>query len=198
MRSVAFVDTLQRWESAELKQTEAPEILGVSERTFRRWLALRGDGEVGLLDRRLGKASGKRVRSAGPRRWRLSKARGVSRQMASENSPVWREMGNFEPLKRYGLEDTELSILCWLLWYRVLLDPAASRPLLQSAGNFRIDCGDYLTISSGSRSCLWRATRFLRSSCDSNLAMDLLRPSIRCLAATLWIVRPSSGPDELW
>jgi len=37
-------------------------VLGVSERTFRRWTrAYEEDGEAGLLDGRLGKASGRRV-----------------------------------------------------------------------------------------------------------------------------------------
>ena len=39
-------------------------MLGVSERTFRRWTRrYEEDGEAGLADRRLGKASGKRVPS---------------------------------------------------------------------------------------------------------------------------------------
>jgi transposase len=53
---------LHRWESAELNQAEAAELLGVSERTFRRWRNRHDEqGEAGLLDQRLGKASGKRV-----------------------------------------------------------------------------------------------------------------------------------------
>jgi predicted DNA-binding protein (UPF0251 family) len=32
-----FLNLLTRWESAELNQAEAAELLGVSERTFRRW-----------------------------------------------------------------------------------------------------------------------------------------------------------------
>jgi transposase len=53
-----------RWESAELNQEEAAELLGVSERTFRRWTRrYEEEGESGLVDRRLGKASGKRVPS---------------------------------------------------------------------------------------------------------------------------------------
>jgi transposase len=53
---------LHRWESAELNQAEAAELLGVSERTFRRWTrAYEEEVEAGLVDRRLGKASGKRV-----------------------------------------------------------------------------------------------------------------------------------------
>ena len=57
-----FLSLLHRWESAELNQEEAAELLGVSERTFRRWTRrYEEEGEAGLLDRRLGKASGKRV-----------------------------------------------------------------------------------------------------------------------------------------
>ena len=48
--------------SAELNEEEAAELLGVSERTFRRWRNRYDEGgEAGLLDQRLGKASGKRV-----------------------------------------------------------------------------------------------------------------------------------------
>ena len=57
-----FLDILGRYEAAEFNQLEAAALLGVSERTFRRWQArYEEDGEAGLLDRRLGKASGKRV-----------------------------------------------------------------------------------------------------------------------------------------
>jgi len=61
-RSAVFLNLLHRWESAELNQAEAGELLGVSERTFRRWRdRFEEEGEAGLVDRRLGKASGKRV-----------------------------------------------------------------------------------------------------------------------------------------
>jgi transposase len=57
-----FLDILGRYEAAEFNQLEAAELLGVDERTFRRWRQrCEDDGEAGLLDRRLGKASGKRV-----------------------------------------------------------------------------------------------------------------------------------------
>jgi transposase len=57
-----FLNLLRRWESAELNQEEAAELLGVSERAFRRWARrYEEDGEAGLVDRRLGKASGRRV-----------------------------------------------------------------------------------------------------------------------------------------
>jgi hypothetical protein len=36
-------------------------LLGVSERTFRRWRAHEEDGEAGLADRRVRQASGRRV-----------------------------------------------------------------------------------------------------------------------------------------
>ena len=57
-----FLNILNRWELAELNQEEAAELLGVSERTFRRWTRrYEEEGEAGLVDRRLGKASGRRV-----------------------------------------------------------------------------------------------------------------------------------------
>ena len=62
VRMARFLNLLHRWESAEFNQEEAAELLGVSERTFRRWTRrYEEEGEAGLLDRRLGKASGKRV-----------------------------------------------------------------------------------------------------------------------------------------
>jgi transposase len=62
VRMTVFLNLLRRWESAELNQAEAAELLGVSERTFRRWTRrYEEDGEAGLIDRRLGQASGRRV-----------------------------------------------------------------------------------------------------------------------------------------
>src|SRR5260370_27484165 len=61
VRMARFLTLLHRWESAELNQEEAAELLGVTERTFRRWTRrYEEEGEAGLLDRRLGKASGRR------------------------------------------------------------------------------------------------------------------------------------------
>ena len=49
VRMARFLTLLHRWESAELNQAEAAELLGVSERTFRRWTrAYEEDGEAGL------------------------------------------------------------------------------------------------------------------------------------------------------
>jgi len=57
-----FRDILGRYESNEFNQLEAAEVLGVSERTSRRWCQRFEDGgEAGLLDRGPGRASGKRV-----------------------------------------------------------------------------------------------------------------------------------------
>ena len=62
VRMINFRSVLERYEAGELNQIEAGELLGVSERTFRRWCcAFEEDGEAGLLDRRLGQPSGKRV-----------------------------------------------------------------------------------------------------------------------------------------
>jgi len=53
---------LDRYEASELSQLEASELLGVGERTFRRWRRrFEEEGEAGLVDRRLGKVSGKEV-----------------------------------------------------------------------------------------------------------------------------------------
>jgi transposase len=57
-----FMDVFGRWEGLELSQLEAAELLGMGERTFRRWCRrCEEECEAGLLDRRIGKASGKRV-----------------------------------------------------------------------------------------------------------------------------------------
>jgi len=62
LRMMRFANVLGRWESAELNEAEASELLGIGERTFRRWRRrYEEEGEAGLVDRRLGKASGKRV-----------------------------------------------------------------------------------------------------------------------------------------
>lgn len=60
-----FEGLLERHERRELSQVEAAELLGMSERSFRRWRdRLREEGPSGLLDRRLGKPSGRRAGAA--------------------------------------------------------------------------------------------------------------------------------------
>src|SRR5918994_6082297 len=62
LRRMKFEDIYGRWQQRRLSQAEAAEILGMSERTFRRWRdRYDADGLEGLLDRRLGKASARRV-----------------------------------------------------------------------------------------------------------------------------------------
>jgi transposase len=57
-----FEELLDRHERGHLTQGEAGEMLGVSERTFRRWQARYGEeGAAGLRDRRLGKPSPRRA-----------------------------------------------------------------------------------------------------------------------------------------
>src|SRR5436305_2602417 len=61
-RMQKFRDVLSRWELGELSMLEAGELLGVSERQFRRYRErYEEDGLEGLIDRRLGKPSPKRV-----------------------------------------------------------------------------------------------------------------------------------------
>jgi transposase len=57
-----FESILDRVQERELSQLQAAEVLGMSERTFRRWRDRHeAEGLEGLFDRRLGKASAKRV-----------------------------------------------------------------------------------------------------------------------------------------
>jgi transposase len=60
-----FRDVLSRWEAGSLSQAEAAELLGRSERQFRRYVErFEEEGEAGLLDRRLGKPSAKAIAAA--------------------------------------------------------------------------------------------------------------------------------------
>ena len=57
-----FCDVFGRWTRRELSALEASEILGCSERQFRRYRRrYEEEGLAGLFDRRLGKASARRV-----------------------------------------------------------------------------------------------------------------------------------------
>ena len=63
-----FEELLDRHERGYLTQAEAGEMLGMSERTFRRWQArYREEGAAGLRDRRIGKPSPRRRRRASSR-----------------------------------------------------------------------------------------------------------------------------------
>jgi hypothetical protein len=64
-RMQKFRDILSRWEAGELSMMEAGEVLGMSERQFRRYRErYEAEGLSGLVDLRLGKPSPKRVPSA--------------------------------------------------------------------------------------------------------------------------------------
>ena len=64
-RMQKFRDVLSRWERQELSMMEAGELLGMSERQFRRYRErFEEEGEAGLIDRRLGKLSEKRIEAA--------------------------------------------------------------------------------------------------------------------------------------
>lgn len=64
-RMQKFRDVLSRWERRELSMMEAGELLGMSERQFRRYRdRFEEEGEAGLIDRRLGKRSPTRIAAA--------------------------------------------------------------------------------------------------------------------------------------
>jgi transposase len=77
IRAMRFENLLDRHERGDLSQLEAAEMLGVSERTFRRWRDRFGeDGEDGLLDRRVGKPSPRRAPES-----ELARARALYEEM---------------------------------------------------------------------------------------------------------------------
>ena len=62
IRQMRFEAILDRHEAGALSQLEAAELLGISERSLRRWRdRLREEGVEGLKDRRLGKPSSRRA-----------------------------------------------------------------------------------------------------------------------------------------
>jgi transposase len=62
LRAMKFEDVYGRWQQRRLSQAEAAEILGMSERSFRRWRDRYDEtGLDGLADRRLGQASARKV-----------------------------------------------------------------------------------------------------------------------------------------
>ena len=62
IRLMKFTEILDRTRSRTLSQFEAASVLGVSERTFRRWRdRFEAEGAEGLYDRRLGRVSARRV-----------------------------------------------------------------------------------------------------------------------------------------
>ena len=62
LRLMKFEEVYGRTVRGELSQAEAAEVLGMSERTFRRWRdRFEADGAEGLYDRRLGRASARRA-----------------------------------------------------------------------------------------------------------------------------------------
>ena len=62
LRLMKFEDVYGRCYRGDLSQAEASEILGMSERTFRRWRKrYEAEGAAGLYDRRLGRVSARRA-----------------------------------------------------------------------------------------------------------------------------------------
>src|SRR5260370_21486329 len=62
IRRMRFETLLDRHERGDLSQAEAAEILGIGERTFRRWRdRLRDESPLGLSARRLSKPSSPRA-----------------------------------------------------------------------------------------------------------------------------------------
>ena len=62
LRKMRFEEAYKGWTEKPLSQREAAEILGVCDRTFRRYVQrFEGDGVEGLIDYRLGQVSHRRA-----------------------------------------------------------------------------------------------------------------------------------------
>jgi chromosome condensin MukBEF ATPase and DNA-binding subunit MukB len=85
-RMLKFRDVLSRWERRELSMMEAGELLGMSERQFRRYRErFEEEGEAGLIDRRLGQPS-----SSGQRaQFRLYSQQRDAESCDSRGPPSW-------------------------------------------------------------------------------------------------------------
>src|SRR3979490_3460626 len=93
-RMKKFRDVLSRWEAGELSMMEAGELLGMSERQFRRYRGrYEEEGADGLIDRRLGKPSPKRVPAAAAR---------LMLQLYGSVYRVWHTQHFHAPLERPG------------------------------------------------------------------------------------------------
>ena len=64
VRQMRFEELYERRQQRTLTMAEAAEMLGVTERTFRRWSGrYDAEGAAGLQDRRIGRASARQCRS---------------------------------------------------------------------------------------------------------------------------------------
>ena len=65
LRMLKLEELLESWSEGRLSQLEAAEVLGMSERSFRRYARrFEEEGDDGLIDRRLGRRSGRAVPEA--------------------------------------------------------------------------------------------------------------------------------------
>jgi len=108
IRRMRFEALLDRYEQGELDQETAAEMLGISDRTFRRWRdRLRDEGSAGLADRRL-RPSGRRAAEEEIKRiesdltlvgGKIVHGAGDFAQLAPPPLPV---LPDWSPVKEYG------------------------------------------------------------------------------------------------
>ena len=90
LRAMKFENIYGRFEGGELSQCEAGELLGVGERTFRRWChRYREEGEDGLRDRRIGTAAANRVAMRRRIVWRRCIGSGIVGSRRSTFTITW-------------------------------------------------------------------------------------------------------------
>ena len=116
VRMIKFRSVFERYEANELSQIDAAALLGVTERTFRRWCVRFEDGgEAGLLDRRLGSKAKEGSARRSPRK-----------QSHRKGDSASREAVHFVSQWPYGLNLRDLRAEpCFLLVHPIAL---AGRP----------------------------------------------------------------------
>ena len=90
VRMAMFLNILNRWESAELNQEEAAELLGVSDgRSGAGRAATRRRARLDLLTAGSARRRGAGFRSTGPRRWSGFIASATRASPSSTSTNIW-------------------------------------------------------------------------------------------------------------
>jgi hypothetical protein len=90
VRMIKFLDLLGRYEAAEFPPVAAAELLGVGERTFRRWRQCFADaGEAGFSTGGWARPPASGFRSTGRPRWKRFTGRGTPASRPSIFTSIW-------------------------------------------------------------------------------------------------------------
>ena len=113
VRMLRFMDVFSRWEASELSQLEAAELLGMGERTFRRWCRRYEEAD----DSACWTAGSARCRASafrrtGARRWRHCIGRGTRASRRDTSTSIWCAItcsGGATAGRRHSCR----AVICW-------------------------------------------------------------------------------------